>query len=131
MTSVHAIGLQPIERLGLQPVAVLHAIGKEVDDVRAEQLERAPKNDRRGDAVAIVIAVDGDALFPLDRRENPLHRRRHVREPERIVQMIERRMEKSLRGLRLVDAANRQQPRNRRADLQLAREHRCGLDRCR
>ena len=120
---LHAIGLQTIERLGLKAVAVLDAIGKEVHDVRAEQLQRAAKNDRGGNAVAIVIAVDGDALFPLDRRENPVDRRRHIREHERIVQMIERRPEKSLRALELVDPANRQQPRDRRADLQLAREH--------
>ena len=87
----HAVGLQAIERLGLQPVAVLDAVGKEVDDVGAEQLERAAKNDGRRDAVAVVVAMNGDALFPLDRRENPIDRRRHVREPERIVQMIERR----------------------------------------
>ena len=123
----HAIGLQAIERLGLKAVAVLDAIGKEVDDVGAEQLQRAAKNDRGRDAVAVVIAVDGDALFPLDRRENPLDRRRHVREHEGIVQMIERRPEKSLRALEIVDPANHQQPRDRRADLQLARQHRRGL----
>ena len=52
---------------------------------------------------------------------------RHVRKPERIVQMIERRPEESLRALELVDAANREQPRDRRADLQLAREHSRGF----
>ena len=123
----HAISLQAIERLGLKAVSVLDAIRKEVDDIRAEHLQRAAKNDGGGDAVAVVIAVDGDALFPLDRRENPLDRRRHVREQERIVQMIERRPEKFLRALEIVDPANRQQPRDRRADLQLARQHRRGL----
>ena len=60
-------------------------------------------------------------------RENPIDRRRHVREHEGIVQMIERRMQKPLRGFEIVDPANRQQPRNRRADLQLARKHRRGF----
>jgi hypothetical protein len=36
-------------------------------------------------------------------------------------------MEKSVRGLRVVDTANGQQPRNRMADLQLARKDVRGL----
>ena len=99
--------------------------------VGAKQLERATKNDGRGDAIAIVVAMDRDALFPLDRRENPLHRRRHIGELERIVQMIERRMEKPLRQLRRIDPANRQQASNGRTDPQLARQHLQRLRRCR
>ena len=72
-----------------------------MDDVGAKHLERAAKDDGRRDAVAIVVAVDGDALLPLDGRKNALHRLRHVRKLERIVQVVERRMEKSLRPLRL------------------------------
>ena len=121
------VGLQTIEDFRLQAVTVLDAIRQKVDDVRAEHLERAPQDHRRRDAVAIVIAVDRDAFFPIDGGENPLHRGRHVRKLEWIVQMIERRPEKSLRALELVDAANRQQPRDRRADLQLAREHSRGV----
>ena len=123
----HTIRLQSIERLGLKTVSVLDAIREEVNDVGAEQLQRAAKNDRRRDAVAIVIAVNRDAFLPLDRGENPLDRRRHVRELERIVQMIERRPQEPLRALQIVDPANREQPRDRRADLQLARKHRRGL----
>ena len=60
-------------------------------------------------------------------RENPLDRRRHVRELERIVQMIERGPQEPLRALQIVDPANGEQPCNRRADFQLPRKHRRGL----
>lgn len=123
----HPIGVQSIERFGLKPVPILDAIRKEVHDARAEDLERAPKNDGGRDAIAIVIAVNGDPFSSLDCRENALDRRRHVREHERIVQMIERRPEKSLRALQIIDPANRQQPRDRRTDLQLVREDCSGL----
>ena len=38
------------------------------DDVGAEQLERAAQDDRGGDAVHVVVAVDGDPLPPRDGR---------------------------------------------------------------
>ena len=123
----HAVGLQPIERLGLQSVAVVHPVRDEMHDRRAKQLERAAKDDGGRDAVAVVVAMNGDALLPLDRRKNPFHRFRHVGKPERIVQMIERRMEKPLRELRRVDPANREQPRDGGADAQLVRQHIGGL----
>src|SRR5688572_13548141 len=54
----HAVGLQPIERFGLKTVTVLDAIRKKVNDARAEQFERAPKNHGRRDAVAVVVSVN-------------------------------------------------------------------------
>ena len=119
--------MQTIERLGLQPVAIFQSVGNEMHDHSAKQLERTTKDDGGRDPIAIVVAMDRDALFPLDRRENPIHRRRHVRELERIVQMIERRMQKPLRELRRINPANRQQARDGRADPQLAREHLSGV----
>ena len=123
----HAIGMQPVEGFGLQPVAVFQPVGKKVHDVGAEHLERAAKDDRRGDAVAIVVAVNGDALVPLNRGEDPLHRRSHIRKQPRVVQMIQRRMQELLRALRLVDPADRQQPRDSGADAQLPRQEARGL----
>ncbi len=123
----HAIGMQPVEGLGLQTVPVFQPVGKKVHDVGAEHFERAAKDDRRGDAVAIVVAVNRDALVPLNRGEDPLHRRSHIREQPRVVQMIQRRMQKLLRGLRLVDSADRQQPRDSGADAQLPRQETRGL----
>ena len=59
---LHAFGVQPIDRAGLQAVAVGQPLGNEVADVGAQQLERAAQDHRRGDAVDVVVAVDGDAL---------------------------------------------------------------------
>ena len=123
MTSSHAVRLKPIERLGLQAIPIVDPVRDEVNHGRTDQLECAPENDRRRDAVAVVVAVDGDTLLLVDRAEYPIHRRRHVGEGEGVVQMIERRMEKALRGVGRVDAPDREQPGNRRADAHLAREH--------
>ena len=65
----HAFGVQPIDRRRLQAVAVAQPFGDEVDDVAAEQLERAPQDDGGRDAVDVVVAVDGD---PLALRQRPL-----------------------------------------------------------
>ena len=85
----HAVGVQTLERLGLQTIAVLQPIRDEVDDVGAEQLQRAAKNDGRRNAVAVVVAMDGDALLPFDRGKDPFDGGRHIRQPEWIVQMVE------------------------------------------
>ncbi len=63
---VHAFGVQPLERRRLQAVAVAQPLGNEVDDLRAEQLQRAAQNHRRGDAVDVVVAVHGNALAARD-----------------------------------------------------------------
>ena len=69
---LHAFGVQAIDRAGLQAVAVGQPFGNEMADVGAEQLERAPQNHRRGDAVDVVVAVDGDALAIGDRGQQPI-----------------------------------------------------------
>ena len=67
----HAVGVQPLDRRRLQAVAVPQPLRDEVDDVAAEHLERAAQDDRRGDAVDVVVAVDGDPLAPRDRLLEP------------------------------------------------------------
>ena len=70
--SLHAFGVQAIDGRRLQAVAVGQALGNEVADVGAEQLERAAQDHRRGDAVDVVVAVDGDALAAGDRAQQPI-----------------------------------------------------------
>ena len=96
-------------------------------DHRTKQLERTTKDDGGRDSIAVVVAVDRDALFPLDRSEDPIDRRRHVRQLERIVQVIERRMQKPLCDLRRVNPANREQSSDGRANPQLVHEDFCGV----
>ena len=62
-----AVGVQPLDRRRLQAVAVAQPLRDEVDDVGAEQLERAAQDHRRRDAVDVVVAVDGDPLPARDR----------------------------------------------------------------
>ena len=96
----HALGVQPIDRRRLQAVAVAQPLGDEVDDVAAEHLERAPQDHGRRDAVDVVVAVDGDALLARERLLEALDRAVHVGEPERIVELIERRVQEPRRVAR-------------------------------
>ena len=81
--------MQPIDGRTLQAVAVAQALGDEMDDVPAEQLERAAQDHGRRDAVDVVVAVDRD---PLVLRQRPLDRwtaRSMSASLERIVQVID------------------------------------------
>ena len=81
--------LQTIHRGWLQAVTVAQALWNEMHDVGAEQLERAAKDDGGGDAVYVIVAVNGDALLRGDCGEDAIDRRRHIRESERVVQVLE------------------------------------------
>ncbi len=117
-----AVGVQPIDGRRLQAVSVLDPFGEEVHDVGAEQLERPAKDHRGGDAVHVVVAVDGDPLPPADRRENAIDRHPHVGERHRIVKMIDRRVEEAVRQLRIAQAALDQQARDHRRNTERRRQ---------
>ena len=117
-----AVGVQPLDRRRLQPVAVLQPLGDEVHDVGAEQLERAPQDDGRRDAVHVVVAVDRDPLLARDRRQDAIDRDAHVGEQHRIVQVIERGIQEASGELRVGEPALAQQPRDDRRDRQRRRE---------
>ena len=90
--TVDLVGVEPVDRGRLESVAVAQPFGDEVDDLAAEHLERAPQDDGRGDAVDVVVAVDGD---PFAGRERPLEARHgalHVGQEKRIVEVVERRV---------------------------------------
>ena len=100
----------------LQAVAVAQPIGDEVHDVAAEQLERAPQDHRRGDAVDVVVAVDDDPLAARDRRRAAGRRpARMSASQKRIVQLLERRRQEARAPLGVVESALAQQPRDRPA----------------
>jgi len=75
---LHTVGVQPIERLGLQAIPIAQPFGNEMDNSGAEQLERPAQDHRRRDAIDVVITMNRDLLFALNCREDPLHRRRHI-----------------------------------------------------
>ena len=90
-----AIGMQPVDRRGLQPVAVLDPLGNEVHHLTAEHLEGPAQDHRRGDPVDVVVAVDGDPLLARQRLLEPDDRPVHVGELERIVELVERRVQEA------------------------------------
>src|SRR5262249_37577487 len=79
-----------------------------------EHLEGAPQDHRRRDAVDVVVAVDGDALLPPDRFLDPDDRAIHVGEPEWIVELVERRVQESMRVLGIREAPEAEQARDGR-----------------
>ena len=90
-----ALSVQTVDRRGLQAVAIGQAFGNEMRDVRAEQLEGPAKDHRRGDAVHVVVAVHGNPLAIGDRRGEPIHRAFEAGEPERVVELFERRIQET------------------------------------
>ena len=86
----NAISVQTVERRRLQAIPIAQPFRNEMRDVRAQQLERAPEDDGRGDAVDVVVAVYGDPLAPLDGAEDAIDGRPHVGERVRVVQIVER-----------------------------------------
>ncbi len=115
---VHTVVFQPIDRRRLQTVAVAQAFGDEVHDVRAEQLQRTPQDDRGRDAVHIVVSMDRDAFLCRDRRHDAVHCNLHVGEQQRIVEMIEHRIQEPQRRLGILEAAQTEQARNHRRKIE-------------
>ncbi len=106
---LHAVLVQPIDRGWLQAIAVAQAVGNEVTNVSAEQLECAAKNDCGGDAVDVVVAVDGDALVIRQRLADARDRFRQSGEPRGRVQVIQGGLEKARGIVRIGEAALAQQ----------------------
>jgi hypothetical protein len=77
------------------------------------------QNDRGGDAIDVVVAVDRHPILARNRAEDALDRRQHVVQGKRVV----RSSSDGDRNARASDgrrAANAQQPRGHGRDLQLA-----------
>ncbi len=116
------IGMEPVDGRRLQPVAVANPVGQEMRHVGPQQLEGATHHDGRGDAVHVVVSVDGDSLPSLDRSEQAVHRLAHPCQSPRIVQMLEARPEESERGVRCLVAALEQQAPDDGGDVQICGE---------
>ena len=93
-----------------------------MDDVPAEPLQGAAQDDRGRDAVDVVVAVDRDALAPLDRREQAIDRGPHVGEQERVVELIERGVQEPARGFGVGLSAEHEQPGHDRFDAEGRRQ---------
>ena len=115
-----AVGVQTLDRRGLQAVAILQPVGDEVHDVAAQQLEAAAEDDRRRDAVDVVVPVDGNALAAADRGQQPIDGRLHVGEPEWVEQVIEGRIQEAAGRIGRIETAQAQQPRRDGLDAECA-----------
>ena len=114
--------MQPLDRRRLQAVAIGQPLRDEVHDLGAHQFQRPAQDDRRGDAVDVVVAVDRDPLVPRDGGENPIDRRPHVGEPHRIVQMLQPRVEESRSEIGIAEAALTEETCDERRQLQRLRQ---------
>ena len=107
-----ALGVQAVDGGRLQAVAVAQPFRDEVHDVGAQELQRAPKDDRRRDAVDVVVAVNGDPLLARHGGHDAIDGGPHVGEGHRVVQLIERRLQETRSQFRVAQAALTEQPRN-------------------
>ena len=118
---VDAVLRELLDRLRGEPVALFEAAREAPLDVRAELAQRQKRDDRRRDAVDVVVAVDADSL-PLAHREvDPLDRRGHVAEAKGVVAR-RLRVEKRARRGGIVEAATDEHRRGGVAQPELSRE---------
>ena len=121
---VDLVGMESIDRRRLESVAVPQAFGDEVNHLPAEHLERPPQDDGRGDAVDVVVAVDRNPLAVRERPLEPRHGAVHVRQQKRVVEVVERRVEKAIGHGRLAKPAQAEQAGDGRVDVQRDGERR-------
>ena len=114
----HAVGVQPLDRRGLQAVPVAEPLGQKVHDVAAEELQRAAQDHRGRDAVDVVVAVNRNPLVVRHRREHTIDRHAHSGERHRIVELVERRIEKPERAFGIGEAALAEEPRDDGRDVE-------------
>ena len=127
-TTVHrhddrgALGVQPIDGGGLQTVAVLQSVGDEVADVAAQHLHRATEDDRRGDAIDVVVAMHDDSLAGGKRPLEADHGRLETGQRHGVVQVVEGWSKEPAGQVRISQAALYQQLRDDRLQAQRARQ---------
>ena len=94
-----------LRRVPAQPVAFVHAMRQIIMDVPAERAERFQEQGGGGDAIHVVIAKDHQRFAAPAGAQETLHRRRHVREQQRVRQIPQARLQKAGGLVRLDHAA--------------------------
>ncbi len=121
-----ALRLEPQQRRRVRAVALALAVGDVEPDAAADGGEKALNERRRGRAVDIVVAEDGDELAVGDRAHQPRHRHVHVLQMRRVGQEVAQgRREEALRRLDL-DAARGQQPADDLRQVETLRQRQAG-----
>ena len=109
---------EPLDGGGGEPVAVVDAARQVPVDVGAQRAQRAHEDRGRGDAVDVVVAVDGDARAPADVAEDDPGR---LAQPaERLERMRLLGVEEAPRGGRIAQPAPHEHLREHVRDAQLA-----------
>jgi hypothetical protein len=119
---LRALVAQLGQRLGVQAVAFLDAVGDVELGVPAEHADRVPQDAGGRDAVDVVVAVDDDLLLVPDRPGDPVGGLGDAGQGVRVVQGRQRRAEERLAVGRLGDAPAEQDLGDQRGDLQAARQ---------
>ena len=93
------------DHFGTHAIAILEAVRNVVTAGAAGQLDGLGQKHHRGGSIHVVVAVDQDLLpvadgFP-QARDGP----RHVAHGERVVEIVERRLEEAARGGGVAQAA--------------------------
>ena len=101
-----------------EAVAFVHAMRQVVMDLPAERAQHFEQQGGRGDAVHVVIAEDDERLVALAGLEQALDGGRHVRQQERIGQVLEPGLEEAGDGRWLAQAAIQEALGEQRRDLQ-------------
>ncbi len=100
-----ALLAQHLDRGDVRAVALENAVG-DVDETRtARRIEKAREQRRRTGAVDVVIAENRHRLAPLDRMNEPRHRRFHSLQRERLGHQRANRRVEILNGALVGDAA--------------------------
>jgi hypothetical protein len=102
-----------------QAVAFLDSQGKERLNFSPQPFENAPKKCGRGDAIDIVIAKNDDALFFVNRFQEPLDRRAQIRKQKGIGKRLKPGLKKLLRQGHRGEASLTQQFRNQRMQVEV------------
>ncbi len=93
---------EPTDRLDVRPVALEDAVGNMEQRIEAAAAQEAREQRRRGRAVDVIVAEDGDGLAALHRIGDPGRRHRHVGEDVRVRhQALEGRVEIAADRIRL------------------------------
>ena len=118
---LHPFGGGRLHHFGTHAIAILEAVRNVVAGGAASQLDGLGQNHYGGGSVHVVVAVDQDLLpladgFP-QARDSP----RHVAHGERIMEVVERRLEEPARGGRVAQAAVHQNSGGGRANTERRR----------
>ncbi len=108
------------DAFGAQSVPFIHPVREEIFDRRARRPQHAQQQRARRYAVHVVVAVNDDALLAFDGVADPIHRRRHVRQLERVAKLAQLRIEKVFRSGNIAVAAIDEDLGQRRRDVKFA-----------